>query len=157
MPALRLVSCMFDPGFLMKSEGSAMKTPDEFAQAMTERERDPSKIAKQRPDDFTSRPVGAIVSAVGLAGLWLYSYVPISDALGNEAEVHYSYLGFVFPPYFFLIGLVWMIFGERAAKVLGPSTSPSSKGKLLYGALLVVSLVYATWMLHYLKSLGHPA
>ncbi|HEY9132881.1 MAG TPA: hypothetical protein VIM98_14100 [Dyella sp.] len=131
-----------------------MKTPDEFAQAMNERKADPSKMAKANPPDPTSRSVGAILFVGGLVGAG-YCWMTIDEAAHHAPEITYSWKIAFGSPLVLLIGLMWMILGEKGPKYLGPAYAPTRSGAIFYVVSGVLAVVCCYAFGHYLRSFGY--
>lgn len=130
-------------------------TPDDVVKAMKERNEDPARRPKLRaPLPPDSRPLGLIVSAVGLMGIG-YSSLTIVDALNHAPEVMFSWKSLLVSAPAFFIGLRWVIFGRKAPEAFGPPYSPTRGAKIYYFACLVTGPISAYAYLHYLSLLGY--
>jgi hypothetical protein len=131
-------------------------TPDDFAKAMSERNGAPASRPKPQIQPPNSRPLGLIVTAVGLMGLG-YTYINFLDALHHAAEVEISPKFLLVGVPAFLIGMRWVIFGRKAPEAFGPPYKPTRGAVIYYIACFIASPVSVYAYLHYLSLLGYTA
>jgi hypothetical protein len=129
-------------------------TPDDFVKAINERNGDPVNRPKPTVQPPDSRPLGLIISAVGLMGIG-YSSLTIVEALNHAPEVIFYWKTLLFSVPAFLIGLRWVIFGRKAPEIFGPPHSPTRGAKIYYFACLITGPISAYAYLHYLSLLGY--
>ena len=134
---------------------SKENSPDAIVRAMEERKKDPAKRAKALPDDFASRPFGAILLLLALVAFGMYTYVPITEAQSQVASLRYSGKFVYIQPLFAMLGIAYLVFGERASKVLGPTTRPSVWGWVLLLVAVGLGFAYVHFLEAYFYALGY--
>jgi hypothetical protein len=122
---------------------------------MEERRKDPAKRAIALPDDFASRPFGAILLLVALFAFGMYTYVPITEAQNQVASLRYSGKYVYIQPLLAMLGIAYLLFGEKASKVLGPTTRPSIWGWALLLVAIVMGFAYVHFLEAHLHALGY--
>lgn len=130
-------------------------SPEAFASAMNDRRAEPAKRAMSLPDDFASRPLGLILLAAASLAFVLNTYLPLSEAHAGADSISYSGKFVFIQPLFFVMGLVYTLFGERASVVLGPTSKPLKWGWILAAFLLGLCIAYLYLFQRYLAGLGY--
>jgi len=100
------------------------------------------------PVDYSNRAIGMILLPVFAYCFWIYTYLPITDAMHGAASVDYSGKFVFIQPYALVAGLIYLIFGENAAKFMGPTSKPSVTG----WSVLIMSCILGGFADHYLKA-----
>lgn len=129
-------------------------TPDDFVKVINERNAEPTNRPKVRVQPPDSRPVGLIVSAVGLAGIG-FCGLTIDQALNHAPEIMIYWKTLLISLPIFLIGLRWVIWGRKAPEIFGPPYSPTRGAKIYFIACLITGPVSAYAYVHYLSLLGY--
>ena len=102
---------------------------------------------KAAPVDYSNRAIGMVLLPLFAYCFWIYTYLPITDALHSASTVDYSGKFVFIQPYALVAGLIYIIFGENAAKFMGPTSKPSAIG----WSVLIVSGILGGLAAHYLK------
>jgi hypothetical protein len=107
------------------------------------------------PADYSNRAIGIVaLPAFGFL-FWACTYTPIMDALNEAGTVDYSGKGLVVQPFLLFVGLIYAIFGESAAKFMGPTSRPSIVGWSVFIGCGIMGLLQAHFVKAFLISHGY--
>ena len=130
------------------------KSPEDFAQVMLERKKNPGLAAAPAPEDFSGRLLGGISLAAAGMMFWLYTYNVIMSANVHDSISYKSQFIFL-QPFMLVFGLLHLSLGERTSKWIGPTTRLNKWGWLCVAICAGLGLVYLRMMNIYLHSHGY--
>ena len=110
--------------------------------------------------ELSQRGIGAVVLVCGLALTYLSMISPLLDAARKAESVTVRFELAIIVPLALVTGLVYTLFGDRAAKVLGmlgPRRRPTALGWVFVLVLVGVGFLLFLWLNSTLRSYGYAA
>jgi hypothetical protein len=99
--------------------------------------------------------LGCVALILGLPLCYIGIYKPLSDAANHTRTVHLSMQAAGIGTVVVLLGLIYLIGGDKTQKFMGDTHAPTTAGKIVYGVLFVIGLIVYFVMEKVLKGYGY--
>lgn len=101
------------------------------------------------------RAIGIFALIAGLALTYLGIISPLMAAARQRESVSFPLEGVVLAPLVLAIGLVYTLFGEKAARILGLRQRPSALGWVFAIVFIGIGYVAYSWLKSTLREYGY--
>jgi hypothetical protein len=105
--------------------------------------------------ELPERPIGAVLFLAGAALAYWFLYTPYAAMLAGAASVEFGFKSAALGPLLMGMGTIQLVFGQRAAQLLGRSAPVSWRTWALVLPVLGVGVLAFLWLQAQAASLGY--